>query len=467
MNRQLCWFRTDLRVRDNRALQAALKAGPVTGLYIATPAQWQRHHDAPVKLDFWRRSLQVLEAELHRLGISLLYLEVPDYAAVPEAVDRLMTDMQIRTLHCNREYPFNEVARDRKVASRCQQSGHELICHDDKLLSRNEEVLTLAGEPFRVFTPYARRVRKQLLIPPEEDTTTLARQYSHKQSKPRKRQLTLDELGWPQPEQHWASLWPAGEQKALEALDRFCDNLIPDYRDRRDFPALTGTSRLSPHLAAGTLSVRQCWRAAGRLHEGEGVETWRTELLWRDFYQYVMQHFPHVCRGRPWRADVGHVYWRHHEAEFDTWCQGRTGIPLVDAAMRQLLATGWMHNRLRMVTAMFLSKTLLIDWRWGERWFMQHLVDGEYAANNGGWQWSASTGTDAAPYFRIFNPVNQSRRFDPEGEFIRRYVPELSELDSKSIHEPGLFRPDNYPAPVVDLKQGRERALAAFRLSAS
>jgi deoxyribodipyrimidine photo-lyase len=237
---------------------------------------------------------------------------------------------------------------------------------------------------------------------------------------------------------------------------------VPSYREQRDVPSVDGTSRLSPALAAGALSIRECWRRAP-WQESEGALVWQNELLWRDFYKYVMWHYPHVCKKLAWRGDVGHVPWRHDDKEFRQWCDGRTGIPIIDAAMRQLQHSGWMHNRLRMLTAMFLTKHLLIDWRWGERWFMQHLIDGDFAANNGGWQWSASTGTDAAPYFRVFNPVTQSRRFDPDGTFIRKYVPELAGLDNAAIHDPGLLRPDDYPAPIIDLAFGRERALTAFR----
>jgi deoxyribodipyrimidine photo-lyase len=199
------------------------------------------------------------------------------------------------------------------------------------------------------------------------------------------------------------------------------------------------------------------------MHSGEGPETWKNELLWREFYRHIVHHAPHVSMKKAFRQELDNIPWRHNQNEFKQWCEGNTGIPIIDAAMRQLLETGWMHNRLRMITAMFLSKHLLIDWRWGEKWFMTHLIDGDFSANNGGWQWSASTGTDAAPYFRIFNPVTQSRRFDESGNFIRRFVKELSSLESKSVHDPGLLKPESYPVPLVDLKFGRERALAAFK----
>ncbi|HEX4939054.1 MAG TPA: FAD-binding domain-containing protein, partial [Candidatus Kapabacteria bacterium] len=195
----------------------------------------------------------------------------------------------------------------------------------------------------------------------------------------------------------------------------------------------------------------------------KGVEQWISELGWRDFYKHVMVGWPHVCKHRPFRLETSHIPWRHDEGDFQRWCEGRTGFPLVDAAMRQLRQTGWMHNRLRMVVAMFLTKDLFIDWRWGERFFMQHLIDGDLSANNGGWQWSASTGNDAAPYFRIFNPVLQSERFDPKGNFIREYVPELRHIHDKSIHQPGASLFSEYPAPMVDRRIVKNRVLSHFR----
>ncbi|MEX2367033.1 MAG: deoxyribodipyrimidine photo-lyase, partial [Pseudohongiellaceae bacterium] len=246
-------------------------------------------------------------------------------------------------------------------------------------------------------------------------------------------------------------------------LDRFCLQGLDAYHKLRDQPALDATSRLSPYLAAGVLGIRECWRKSAACQDGEGLFTWQNELLWRDFYRHIMFHFPRVCQHQPWKQDTVRIPWRHDPKEFHRWCHGQTGFPIIDAAMRQLLELGWMHNRLRMIVAMFLSKHLLIDWRLGEKWFMQHLVDGDFAANNGGWQWSASTGTDAVPYFRIFNPVTQSQRFDPHGDFIRAFVPELATLDRRAIHQPGKLRPAAYPEPMIDLGFGRQRALSAFK----
>ncbi|MHC4092761.1 MAG: cryptochrome/photolyase family protein, partial [Planctomycetota bacterium] len=258
---------------------------------------------------------------------------------------------------------------------------------------------------------------------------------------------------------------------ARRRLRTFVSQRIEHYDEARDFPAKNGTSALSPYLAAGILSPRQCLSAAleansGRLDSGnKGVTTWISELIWREFYRHVLIGLPRVCMNRPFRSGTDRLPWRCDEGQFHAWCEGRTGVPIVDAGMRQLAQTGWMHNRLRMIAAMFLTKDLFIHWRWGERCFMRHLVDGDFANNNGGWQWSASTGTDAAPYFRIFNPIIQSRRFDGNGDFIRRFVPELRGVPVAAVHEPhsGSCQSPDYPKPIVDRNTVRERVTKAFR----
>ena len=455
------WFRTDLRVEDNPGLAAAQKSGlPVVALFIATPGQWQAHDDAPVKLDFWRRNLIALEAALLKLGIPLLCKQVDSYRDIPVRFDQLLPALGVSELHCNAEYPLNERKRDDAVAAVCRRHRVRMHAHVDQVLIEPAVLLNKSGQPFKVFTPYARAMRELLLMPPalhsvKQQALPVLPVLPYSKS--------IAELSFAAPNEAWNQLWPAGERHAQQRLMTFCQQRIGDYKTRRDLPAVAGTSTISPYLNAGVLSIRQCWQASQQWQHNDGVLVWQNELLWHDFYRYVLWHYPHVCRHKPWRSDVGHVPWRHDQKEFQLWCEGRTGIPVVDAAMRQLLHTGWMHNRLRMLVAMFLTKHLLIDWRWGERWFMQRLIDGDFAANNGGWQWSASTGTDAVPYFRIFNPVTQSRRFDPDGEFLRRYLPELAELDDHSIHDPGLSRPAGYPAPMIDLAFGRERALKAFK----
>jgi len=459
----VCWFRTDLRVHDNLALLAAADRGPVIGLYIATPGQWQVHDDAPIKLDFWRRNLGELETALKAHGIPLVTCEVPDYGAVPRVFEQIIDDWQVAGVTFNREYPIHEARRDAAVAFLCEELGVTAQGFDDSVLIRPGNILNNSGDPFRVFTPFSRKAR-QIIGPMSLDANTLPDTCGYAGSLSRlAAQKPLDALSWPIQEKHWEERWPAGETQARRRLEVFCEEAIADYKERRDYPGQDGTSRLSAWLNAGVVSIRECWRRATAWQEGDGVETWKNELLWREFYKHIMHHYPHVSMHQPFRDDYDHVPWREDESQFRAWCEGRTGIPIVDAAMRQLTETGWMHNRLRMITAMFLAKHLLIDWRLGEKWFMQHLVDGDFSANNGGWQWSASTGTDAVPYFRVFNPVTQSERFDARGDFIRQYLPELSQLDNKAIHFPGDKRPEDYPEPLVELKAARQRALDAFK----
>ena len=273
----------------------------------------------------------------------------------------------------------------------------------------------------------------------------------------------------------WRSdLWPAGETAAQKCLADFAGTGLAKYHETRDFPAIGGTSCLSPWLACGALSPRQCLSAVMQDDkkwpgEGSGAEVWLSELIWRDFYAHVVVGFPRVSRSQPFQKKTAGLRWRDDDSDLQAWQSGQTGYPIVDAAMRQLNQTGWMHNRLRMVAAMFLSKHLLIDWRRGEKYFMQNLLDGDLAANNGGWQWSASTGTDAVPYFRIFNPFSQSERFDADGSFIRQYCPELADISASALHNPLRLAAEiakkkiSYPVPVVDHKIARERALAAFK----
>ena len=267
-------------------------------------------------------------------------------------------------------------------------------------------------------------------------------------------------------------LWTAGEHAALTRLGAFANQRIGAYKDDRDAPAINGTSVLSPYLAAGVLSPRQCLRAAMDANKGlytkgkKGPDAWINEILWRDFYKHFVVGFPHVVKRRPYKLDTEAIEWDENDELLGAWKDGRTGYPIVDAAMRQLEQTGWMHNRLRMIVAMFLTKDLFLDWRLGEKHFAEKLVDYDFASNNGGWQWSASTGADAAPYFRIYNPSSQSKRHDPEGAFIKKFVPELGDVPATKIHDPaegGALFASDYPAPIVDHSQARERAIDAFK----
>ncbi len=466
MSIQLVWFRTDLRIDDNTALMQAVKAGPTIAIYIATPRQWQEHNDAPIKMDFWRRNLQCLAENLKELNIPLCFFQVPVYADIPQLMQEIISDWNADALHCNTEYPLNEVKRDKAVKALCQKLGVAFNGYEDQCLLPPDFVLTGDGQPFKVFTPFSKKCLL-LLDPMGSSGSTAARQVKTMEADNLNfplldSQLNLPEISWPDPELWWQQQWPAGEQEARQRLNAFIETRIEDYKSARDMPALNGTSSLSPYLASGVMSVRSCWQSASVKGDGESAQAWRNELLWRDFYKYVMHHYPHVSMNRAWNSKYDSIPWRDDQEDFQRWCHGETGFPLIDAAMKQLQQCGWMHNRLRMVVAMFLSKNLLLDWRWGERWFMQHLIDGDFSANNGGWQWSASTGTDAAPYFRLFNPIRQSERFDAEGEFIRSYLPELSGESKHTIHDPAKITA-NYIAPMIDLKYSRDRCLAAFK----
>lgn len=468
--RKLVWLRADLRASDNTALAAACAdaGAEVACVYAITPAQWREHDVAGVRIDFELRCLRTLQQDLSALGIPLLVIEAPDFAALPAALAALAARHGIAEVHANRQYEVNEVARDEAVAVALGAGGVNLVLHHDQCLVPPGTLLKGDGTFYSVFTPF-KRVWLQRL-----DTGGLQLQSAPRQRKssfvagdtiPEQVAGFASHVG-PDAARDW---WPAGETAALARLADFVQDTLARYDSLRDFPGQDGTSRLSPYLAAGVLSPRQCLNAALRLKarkgECKGIDTWISELGWRDFYKHVMVGWPRVCRHRPFRLETEPLQWRHDDAEFTRWCEGRTGFPIVDAAMRQLLATGWMHNRLRMIVAMFLTKDLLIDWRRGEEWFMRHLIDGDLAANNGGWQWSASTGNDAAPYFRIFNPVTQGRKFDPEGHFIREYVAELRGFDG-DVHEPhgkaggSLFL--DYPPPMVDHGMARERTLAEF-----
>ena len=329
-------------------------------------------------------------------------------------------------------------------------------------------VTTSDGNPYRVFTPFMRRWRS-LLLPSARDLLPASNRLPA---------VPAGLLSAEIPEANPVADSPPGEEEALRRLQVFADGAhaaVCRYCNGRERLDQSGTSALSPYLRFGMISARQAVVAArdSTCSTGDGPETWLNELIWREFYQAVLFHFPNVLK-EAFRADLRDIPWQNNPGDFTAWCDGRTGYPVVDAAMRQLVQTGWMHNRARMIVASFLVKDLLIDWRWGERFFMEHLIDGDAAANNGGWQWTAGVGADAAPYFRIFNPILQARKFDPDGIYVRRWLPELAHVPTTSIHEPWTMATDvqrsagcvighDYPAPIIDRQMARQRTLAAYR----
>ncbi len=461
---QLVWFRSDLRIHDHAALSRACQRGePVVALACICPNQSQVDGESPARQSLWRRGLTALRSNLERCHIPLKIIVADEYASLPDKILSLCEALDVTHIHFHHRYEWHERRLAHAVKKLAQT--HELLTigYHDQVIHPPGSLTTLRDDYYSVFTPFKRAWYREL-TPDAWQTWPAPAPQS-------KTDITADPIPdpWFPTAARYDELWPAGEDAAQQRLAEFVEDHLDDYGSERDFPALDGTSQLSPYLNVGLLSVRQCLEAIS-LHQGghlpdtkTGAGSWVNELIWREFYRHVLVGFPQVSQGEPFKQRYGTLPWRNDPDEFQRWCDGRTGYPLIDAAMTQLNQTGWMHNRLRMVTAMFLCKHLLIDWRLGERYFMSRLVDGDQAANNGGWQWCASTGTDAAPYFRIFNPITQSQRFDPKGEFIRRWLPQLQALDNKQIHEPWKHAVVDYPDPIVDHKAARLRALEFYK----
>jgi deoxyribodipyrimidine photo-lyase len=471
--RALVWFRSDLRVADNRALYHACKAATkgVVAVFAICPQQWREHDWADIRADFVLRNLGHLQAALADLNVPLRLLTVDRFDDVADALIQLADRLRCDALHFNREYEANECRRDAEVGRRFESAGREVFDYDDQVILPPASVRTRAGKPYQVFTPYRRAwlaaLEREPGVAPLPAPKRQPAQPTRSDPLPARLSGFSAAAG--------SELWPAGEVAARKRMRDFVKRGLNAYDTQRDLPGVDGTSRLSPYLTSGVISPRVCLRAAraaaaeqrGSRRKHAGPETWITELVWREFYKHLLVDFPRLSRSRAFRPETEEIPWRSDEDDFAAWREGRTGYPIVDAAMRQLNQTGWMHNRLRMITAMFLTKHLLIDWRRGEQYFMRQLVDGDLAANNGGWQWSASTGTDAVPYFRVFNPSAQSRRYDPHGEFIRRFLPELRDVPTALLHDPTALarhRPSaiDYPAPICEHASARQRAVETF-----
>lgn len=477
----LIWFRNDLRIDDNTALYNALRHASdnntqqrVAAVFFATPDQWREHAMAPVKAEFLWRNLACLRDALARCHIPLHVRVVPRFSDIAVDLLALCAELKVDAVFSNREYAINEVRRDETIAEQLSANDIRWNCYDDATLLPPGSLSTKQGQPFKVFTPF-KRALIDLIGDSKLHCLSVEKMLGNKLSVDKKSGSRCKSPQLPaypyESSAIPAKYWPAGEQEAAARLSQFVESAIDNYQTLRDIPAEDGTSRLSPYLSLGVISIRRCVEAALAVNSGqwqggsEGVATWLSELIWREFYLHVLAQFPRLSMNLPMRADTERVPWRNDARDFSAWCEARTGYPLVDAAMRQLVQTGWMHNRLRMVCAMFLSKYLLLDWRSGEDFFMRHLIDGDLAANNGGWQWSASTGTDAVPYFRLLSPIRQMERFDADARFCQQYLPELAALDAKILLQPGhpeLLKA-GYPPPLVDLKFARERALQAWK----
>jgi deoxyribodipyrimidine photo-lyase len=477
----LMWFRRDLRTADNTALAAALQS--CKALHCAFVLDSDILAPLPRadrRVEFIVRSLEDLDAQLRRLagGRPDCGLIVRHGPALPEIV-QLAQALHAQAVFAAHDDEPASLARDGKVRATLADRAIALHTFKDHVVFERQEILTQNGTPYSVFTPYKKAwlAKAQQLAPlPNHDPTPHADALAPRPEPYRQPPPSLEDIGFT-PTNLAALKIPCGSQGGHAALADFLVR-IDHYHDTRDYPAVKGPSYLGVHLRFGTLSIRRLAALAlERAHQGSpGAASWLSELVWREFYAQILANFPQVGQGQSFRRGYDRIRWEHgaHGKKlFAAWCEGRTGYPLVDAAMAQLNQSGYMHNRLRMVAGSFLVKHLGVDWRWGEAYFATHLNDFELASNNGGWQWVASSGCDAQPYFRIFNPVSQSEKFDPQGKFIRRYLPQLAQLPDAAVHAPWLASPlelaasgvelgKTYPRPIVDHAEARAATLARY-----
>lgn len=420
------WFRRDLRLEDNAGLYHALKSGyPVLPLFIFDTQILNKLPDKDdARVSFIHSALITLDEQLKEKGSSMLV----KYGNPADVFTELIAKYQVKCVYTNEDYEPYARDRDKSIAEFLKAERLQFLTFKDQVIFSKEEVIKNDGTPYTVFTPYKRRWLEVL------DTDFHFKPYPSLKYcgallKFEDEVPPLANIGFIETD--------------IEIPGMHYQNVLPEYHSKRDFPAVEGTSRIGVHLRFGTVSIRQLAREAYRLSE-----VWLSELIWREFYSMILWHFPHTVH-ESFKKDYDKIIWRNNEAEFLAWTEGQTGYPIVDAGMRQLNATGWMHNRVRMVVASFLCKHLLIDWRWGEAYFARKLLDYEQASNVGGWQWAAGTGNDAAPYFRVFNPELQAKRFDPKFEYIKKWIPEIED-------------PFKYPKPIVEHKFARDRALKAY-----
>jgi len=514
----LMWFRRDLRIHDNTALAALCERAKednasVSAVFFLTSEQWQAHDTSLVQVDHIARTLPILAKDLQsQLNITLTVQLCPSFTDCIEALTTLCNDNEISCVMANHEYEGNEIDRDEQLNKQLAKNDIEFVRWHDQCILPPQSITTNDGDSmYKVFTPFYKKWRHTLDVSTIQmhEAPTVDSDYKIKLPSSQTFANTIDDIkalgekmlsDYQQTLEKNESLqhvdmtaqldqardaYPAGESSACQRLEAFVDDDINDYDVSRDVPHLHATSQLSAYLTIGSISPRLCYlqasKAQEKLHGNDGdnedINRWISELAWRDFYRHVLVEKPNLIRHKAYKEDTDiKVNWSYDNDDFETWCTGKTGVPLVDAAMRCLNATGFMHNRLRMVTAMFLTKDLLIDWRLGERYFMQQLIDGDFASNNGGWQWSASTGTDSAPYFRIMNPFSQANTHDPKAIFIKNWLPELKDIPNSILHNEdkmrkelakgGKFADVDYPAPMVEHKSVRKLTIAEFKKEA-
>ncbi len=424
----ICWLRRDLRLHDQAALYHALRGEhPVLVFFIFDREILDDLEDRrDRRVEFIYEQIVSIQKELQKHKSGMLV----KYGSALKVWKEVLEEYEIAEVYANNDYEQYALERDAAVSELIGKKNIPLHSFKDQVIFEKDEVLSKAGKPYSVFTPYSKAWKAKVndfyvkSYPTEKYFSNFAK--AKLPAIPTLKEMNFEAVGEP---------FPSSEIN---------EDLIADYDKTRDFPGMEGTSRMSVHLRFGTVSIRELVRAAQELNA-----TYLNELIWREFYFQVLFHFPHVNQGHAFRSEYDRIQWRNNEEEFKAWCEGKTGYPLVDAGMRQMNATGFMHNRVRMITASFLSKHLLIDWRWGEAYFARKLLDYDFSANNGGWQWAAGSGCDASPYFRVFNPTIQAKKFDPSQEYRQTWVPE--------------YQTEDYPEPIVEHEMARERAISAYR----
>ncbi|MBB3107624.1 deoxyribodipyrimidine photo-lyase [Psychrobacter luti] len=519
MPHYLMWFRRDLRLHDNTALAALSERANednalVSAIFFMTPEQWHAHDMSLTQLDHIARTLPILATSLQKhLNINLTVQVCLNFADCVNALSTLCEANKISLIMANHEYEGNEIERDERLTKQLAKNDIEFIRWHDQCILPPQSIMTNDGDSmYKVFTPFYKKWRHTLDVSTIQTHEAPAVNNKAKLKTSKSSATTINDIENLSKKtvnnyqnvlqtngllahididaqlDYAREAYPAGEEAACQRLDEFIATDIDDYDISRDVPSLHATSQLSAYLNIGSISPRLCYlqatKALEELHRNDGntlrnsdnndINRWISELAWRDFYRHVLVEKPTLIRHKAYKEETdSKIHWSYSEDDFKSWCKGETGVPLVDAAMRSLNATGFMHNRLRMVTAMFLTKDLLIDWRLGERYFMQQLIDADFASNNGGWQWSASTGTDSAPYFRIMNPFSQAKTHDTDGEFIKTWLPELKDVPASILHSEdkmrkelakgGKFSDTDYPLPMVEHKAARQLAIAEFK----
>ena len=480
------WFKCDLRTMDNKALSLASEKAksmnvPLICLYIISPQDYKAHVTSAVRVDFALRTLEILKTDLAKLDIPLYVETVEKRKEIPDRIFELCAKWGASHLYANIEYEVDELRREALMTRMGITKRVAVETVPDTCVVSPGELSSGTGNQYAVYSPWFRAwisylhthpVHLKLFDPPEANPSSARSSYKDLfecgiPEAPKDKRLTAEERS------RFRSLWPAGESEARDRLDKFLESKVSQYQDKRNYPAANSTAVVSVHFSSGTLSARTAVAAARdansvkKLDGGnKGIVCWISEVAWRDFYKHVLAHWPFVCMNKPFKPEYTNIKWEYNNDLFEKWKTGQTGYPYIDAAMRQLNHTGYMHNRARMGVASFLAKDLCLDWRMGERYFMEHLIDADFASNNGGWGFSASTGVDPQPYFRIFNPILQSEKFDENGEYIRKWVPELAKVKGKAIHDPygrGIKTIEGYPKMCVDHKESRAKALAMYK----